>query len=209
MTEPPPISITGVILAGGKARRMGGQDKGLLPLLGRPMIEYVLDALTPEVDRLLINANRNEEVYARYGVPVIPDLVPDYAGPLAGIAAAMAAADTDYVLSVPCDGPVLPGGLASRLVAALNRHRAEIATVHDGTRLQPVYALLSRSLLSSLDAYLENDGRKIDRWYQQHQLTIVDFSDQPDAFANINTAEELLAAETRLAKTLSSEGDTR
>ncbi len=207
MTDPISISVTGVILAGGRARRMGGQDKGLLPLLGRPMIEYVLDALAPEADRVLINANRNEEIYARYGVPVIPDLVPDYAGPLAGIAAAMAAADTDYVLSVPCDGPVLPGGLVSRLAEALIRHRADIATVHDGTRLQPVYALLSRGLLSSLDAYLENEGRKIDRWYQQHQLTIVDFSDQPDAFANINTSDELLAAETRLAEALSSKGD--
>ncbi len=207
MTDPTPISITGVILAGGKARRMGGQDKGLLPLLGRPMIEYVLDALAPEVDRVLINANRNEAIYSRYGVPVVPDLIPDYAGPLAGIAAAMAAAETDSVLSVPCDGPVLPGGLVSRLAAALSRHRAEIATVHDGSRLQPVYALLSRSLLSSLNEYLENEGRKIDRWYEQHRLTIVDFSDQPHAFANINTKEELLAAESRLAESPASNGN--
>lgn len=188
---------------------MGGQDKGLLPLLGRPMIEYVLDALTPEVDRVLINANRNEKIYARYRVPVIPDLVPDYAGPLAGIAAAMAVAETDYVLTVPCDGPLLPGGLVLRLAAALHTHQAEIATVHDGTRLQPVYALLSRGLLSSLDAYLDNQGRKIDRWYQQHRLTIVDFADQPDAFANINTREELLLAETRLAETLPAKGDPK
>ncbi len=187
---------------------MDGQDKGLLPLLGRPMIEYVLDALVPEVDRVIINANRNQKIYANYGIPVIPDLVQDYAGPLAGIAAAMAVAETDYVLTVPCDGPLLPVGLVPRLAAALTTRRAEIATVHDGTRLQPVYALLSRGLAASLDSYLDNQGRKIDRWYRQHRLTIVDFADQPDAFANVNTGEDLLLAEARLADILRAKGES-
>lgn len=190
--------ITAVILAGGQARRMGGQDKGLLELAGRPMIEHIITALTPQASNLLINANRNLERYREYGLPVIPDLMGEYFGPLAGMASGMRAAQTRYLLTVPCDSPFVPAGLASILLGALQAKRAEISAAHDGQRLQPVFALLRCDLLPDLLAYLEQGGRKIDTWYARHRLALADFSRWPDAFLNINTPEDRRVVEHRL-----------
>lgn len=187
--------VTGVVLAGGRGRRMGGQDKGLVEFRGRALIEWVLEALDPQVDALLINANRNQARYAAYGYPVVMDELADYQGPLAGFAAALRAAPTELLLTVPCDGPLLPADLVQRLRTAMERGEADIAVAHDGRRMQPVYALLRVSLLPSLESFLAAGERKIDRWYERHVCASVDFSDRPETFANVNSAEERAALE--------------
>lgn len=194
----PRKTVTGVILAGGRARRMGGTDKGLHPLAGRPMIEYVLDALRPQVDSLLINANRNRDAYARYGYPVISDETGDFPGPLAGMAAAMAQARSGSILTVPCDGPWLPADLAPRLAQARAEAKVPICMAHDGERDQPVFALLDCALLPSLRTYLAEGGRKIDRWYAQCGVATADFSDCPEVFINVNTPEDSARVAARL-----------
>lgn len=159
------------------------------------MVAHIIEQLAPQVDRIFINANRNTDSYARFGFPVIADRIDGYAGPLAGVAASMERCTTDLLLTVPCDGPRLPEGLSERLLLGLREQDAEIAVAHDGKRMQPVYALLVRRLLPSLDAYLRAGDRKIDLWYARHRLATVDFSDQSEAFVNINSPEELAAAE--------------
>ncbi|MCB2261983.1 MAG: molybdenum cofactor guanylyltransferase [Candidatus Thiosymbion ectosymbiont of Robbea hypermnestra] len=203
---PPKSDITGVILAGGQARRMGGQDKGLVPVAGRPMIDHILRALRPQVGPLLINANRNLDDYRRFGHPVIPDILGDFYGPLVGMASALKAARTDYLLTVPCDSPLFPADLAETLYGALHAQRAEIGVAHDGARMQPVFALLRRDLLTDLLAYLEAGGRKIDTWYAQHRLVIVDFSDRTDTFFNVNTQQQRRTLEQKLGKLSKSSG---
>ena len=196
--------ITGIILAGGRARRMGGIDKGLAELAGRPLIEWVLEGLSPQTGNVLINANRSQSEYAAYGHPVIADTVGGYCGPLAGIAAGLAAADTDYIVTCPCDSPLVPPDLVSRLYQHMQTDRAQLAVAHNGERLQPVFALLARDLLPSLESYLAEGGRKIDRWYEQHGMSAVDFSDHPEAFMNINTPDDIAALTARLSKSGSS-----
>ncbi|MFQ5995855.1 MAG: molybdenum cofactor guanylyltransferase MobA [Acidiferrobacterales bacterium] len=191
--------ITGVVLAGGRARRMGGIDKGLLTLNGRPMIEHVLDVLRPQVDNIIINANRNQERYQAFGYEVVPDKVGEYFGPLAGMASAMEATSTKYILTVPCDSPLISDDLTARLYAALLDNNAEIAVAHDGERMQPVFALLQRDLLSSLVTYLDSGERKIDRWFDKHRVAVCLFEDRPEMFTNVNSPEERTALEAKLA----------
>jgi molybdenum cofactor guanylyltransferase len=187
-----PLSdVTAVVLAGGRARRMGGHDKGLIELNRVPLIEYALVALQGQVDTILINANRNIERYAGLGYPVIEDRHIGFNGPLAGMASALLAMHTRYLVTVPCDSPALPQDLVDRLLHARSDADAELAVAHDGTRMQPVFALLERTLLPSLERFLEADGRKIDQWYAQHRFALADFSDQPNAFINVNTPEDL------------------
>lgn len=183
-------SITAVILAGGKARRMGGQDKGLVELAGRPLIEHVIARIEPQVSRILINANRNTEQYARYGYPVVSDSLSDFQGPLAGFLAAMQQVESDFIVTIPCDGPCLPDDLINRLYNAQQAAKAEIAVAHDGNRMQPVYALISTRLQQSLNDFLSSGERKIDWWYARHNTVTADFSDAPETFLNINTLEE-------------------
>ena len=182
--------ITGVILAGGKGRRMGGLDKGLVEYQQKPLVVHVIERLEPQVGSLLINANRNADKYQSYGFPVIADQLADYQGPLAGFSAAMIAAKTDYVLTVPCDGPLLPTDLVSRLVKAMDRQNAEISVAHDGQRLQSVYALIKRDLLSSLQACIQTGQRRVDAWYASQAIALSDFSDTPESFLNINFPED-------------------
>ncbi|HRP86122.1 MAG TPA: molybdenum cofactor guanylyltransferase MobA [Gammaproteobacteria bacterium] len=191
--------ITAVILAGGRATRMGGEDKGLVELAGRPMIVHVLAALAPQVERVIINANRNLARYAAFGWPVVTDEDSGFLGPLAGLAAGLRAAATPLVLTAPCDSPLVAPDLAERLYSALEDEGAEIAVPHDGERLQPVFALVRRELGDSLAAYLGGGDRKIDRWFAQHRLARVDFSDRPENFVNVNDPEERAAVEARLA----------
>ena len=182
--------VTAVILAGGKGRRMEGEDKGLVELAGRPLVEYVIEATGPQVEAIMLNANRNQQRYARYGYPVISDALEDYQGPLAGFLSALHNAATSHVVTLPCDGPFIAGDLVERLMTALNTHDADIAVAHDGERMQPVYSLIPTRLSSSLKAFLDTGERKIDRWYAQLRVALADFSDCADTFRNINTAEQ-------------------
>lgn len=200
MAEVEQSALTALILAGGQGRRLGGRDKGLVELAGRPIIEWVLQGIGPQVGRVLINANRNQARYAAYGHPVINDELADYQGPLAGFAAGMARAETPWLLTLPCDGPLVPPELAARMRAALAGQDAELAVAHDGERLQPVYALLPVSLARSLQAFLATGDRKIDRWYAQHRMATVDFSDCRDCFGNVNSPEDQQRLAARLEK---------
>lgn len=187
--------ITGVVLAGGKGRRMGGVDKGLQLFRGRTLIESVLARLQPQVSEILISANQNLSTYRKFGHKVTDDLVTGYAGPLAGLHSALSAASHDLVLTVPCDSPFLPEDLAARLEAALNANDAEIAVARTGQQAHPVFCLARRALLPHLARFLSEGGRKIDAWYANLNMTDVAFDDQADAFANFNTLAELRAAE--------------
>lgn len=190
MKVPPAEQVSGVILAGGRGRRMGGRDKGLVELAGRPLIEHVLEGLRPQVGRILINVNRNRERYAAYGESLVGDALDGFQGPLAGFAAAMQACATPWILTVPCDGPRVPPRLLERLGRALAEADAELAVAHDGQRLQPVYALLGVNLYPSLQAFLQAGDRKIDLWYARHRMATADFSDCQEVFRNINTPQQ-------------------
>ena len=191
-------NITGIILAGGQARRMGGQDKGLISLAGKPMIEYVLKAIEPQVDTIIINANRNQSLYEKYGFPVVADQIDGYCGPLAGMASGLEQAKTPFVVTVPCDSPFIPDDLVHKLYLTLQHEDAEICTARSNDRLQPVFTLMKSELFNSILDFLNNGERKIDKWFDKHRLAIADFSDQPDTFININSTEELDEIEFKL-----------
>jgi len=188
--------ITGVILAGGLGRRMGGIDKGLQELRGRPMVHWVVERLAPQVDELLINANQNGERYAAFGHRVVPDQIPDFAGPLAGLHAALSAAAHPLVATAPCDSPFLPADLVSRLFSALTATNADLAVARTFDQPHPVFCLCRRDVLPHLTEFLAGGGRKIDRWYATLKVVEVAFDDEADAFENINTREELGRFET-------------
>lgn len=199
--------ITGLILAGGRGSRMGGVDKGLQPFRGLPLAQHALMRLAPQVGSVMINANRNLPTYASFGAPVWPDGLADYAGPLAGFLAGMEHCATPWLLTVPCDTPLFPSDLATRMAAAATAEGADIAMAaapeqgdDGGTRVrtQPVFCLLRVGLLESLMRFTQEGGRKIDRWTEQHRCAIVAFDrpdDDPLAFRNTNTLAELHALE--------------
>jgi len=194
-------NITGVVLAGGQGRRMGGRDKGLVTLAGRLMIEHVITRLEPQVGSLVISANRNIEAYRALGFPVVSDADSGFLGPLAGFLAAMRMADTPFILTSPCDTPLVCVDLAERLWRGLTEADAEIAVPHDGSYLQTVFALISTSLADSLENYLSEGGRKIDRWYETRRMATVDFSDARDTFINVNDADQHAEMEAKMAST--------
>ncbi len=191
--------ITGVILAGGQGRRMGGVDKGLQYLNGRPLVQWVLERLAPQVHTVLISANQNPERYAEFGCPVLPDVIPGFAGPLAGLQAALAHAATPLIATVPCDSPFLPVDLVERLHAALQARHADLAVPRTGDRAQRAFCLTRRELLPKLDAFLNSGERKVGLWHASLNVVEVAFDDQADAFSNINTAEELAHCKQRPA----------
>ena len=197
--DTPSGDITGLVLAGGLARRMGGIDKGLVKIGGKPMIEHVLAALRPQVGRLLINANRNLDTYARYGVRVVPDSIVGYQGPLAGISSALSVVETPFLLTAPCDSPLLAPDLAARMYSALAAAQADLAVAHDGERQQPVFLLLRRELAPDLRAYLEGGDRKIDLWFARHRVANADLSHRRDSFVNVNDEAEQKRVEALLA----------
>jgi molybdopterin-guanine dinucleotide biosynthesis protein A len=192
--------ITGVILAGGRGSRMGNVDKGLKPLRGKPMVQWVIERLEPQVDELLINANQNLEIYGRLGHRVIPDEIGGFAGPLAGLERGLAEARHPLVATAPCDSPFLPADLIARLHAALAREKAEIAVARTGDQPHPVFCLCRSEVREGLTAFLSAGGRKIDAWYARLKSIEVPFDDQPDAFSNINTPDELQSFESCLAR---------
>ena len=194
--------ITGLILAGGRAQRMGGIDKGLVPFMGKPLIEHAVTRLTPQVATILINANRNHDHYAQYGHAVIADHHPDFAGPLAGFAAGLEHCNTEYLLSVPCDSPVFPLNLSEQMLEAMINTQSDVvyASSADPSGViwtQPVFCLMRRGVKQSLQDFLGHEGRKIDRWFETLPSSTVIFSDAA-AFANTNTPEELQALEQAL-----------
>ncbi|MCA1773692.1 MAG: molybdenum cofactor guanylyltransferase [Halomonas sp.] len=193
--------LTGMILAGGEGRRMGGRDKGLEPFAGLPLVAHVIQRFDGRVAELLINANRNSDAYEMFADRVVADLVIDgaeggFKGPLMGIYSGLRAAKTPWLLVAPCDSPALPNDLVARMVAGIGEH--DIAVAFDGERLHPVVALLRTSLADDLAATLAQGERKIDRWYACHAWCKVDMSDCPEAFANLNTEEEKIRLEAAL-----------
>jgi molybdopterin-guanine dinucleotide biosynthesis protein A len=181
--------VTGIVLAGGQGRRMGGVDKGLQLLHDKPMVEHVIGRLAPQVDEILINANQNLEAYGRYGYRVVPDAIGGFAGPLAGLHAGLGAARHPFALTVPCDSPFLPADLFSRLKNEL--HEKDLAVAKTGDQPHPVFSLVRVSVLDHLSRFLSAGGRKIDAWYSTLKIVEVPFDDEADAFRNINTREEL------------------
>ena len=195
----PDRRVTGVILAGGQARRMGGIDKGLVELNGVTMCKIVIDLLQPQVSEVLVNANRNLGVYTNYGVRVVQDKTPGYLGPLAGLASAMNVATTPWIITVPCDGPFLNRDYVARMISMIDED-VEIVVAKDSDRMQPTYILAKIKLLDSLNRFLCSGERKIDRWFVKHHYAEADFSDTPDCFLNINTIQDRDEAQSRMGQ---------
>ena len=185
------ISISAVILAGGQAKRMGGVDKGLQTLHGKPLFQFIYDRLHSQVEHISVNANRNQAIYATAGVPVFGDNIGGFQGPLSGILTALERADTDFVLFVPCDSPFFPDNLLEKLKSAVVFHGVSIAYVHDGEREHPTFCLMAHSLKEKLAAYLAAGERRMLQFMRQNGAVSVDFSENKAAFTNINTLDEL------------------
>ncbi|MGJ0483377.1 MAG: molybdenum cofactor guanylyltransferase MobA [Methylomicrobium sp.] len=190
-------TVAGVILAGGLARRMNNQDKGLILYHGRPLVCYAIDALAGAMSEIIINANRNIEQYGQFGHPVVPDQTASFDGPLAGILTAMLHTDAEVLIVLPCDSPLIRTEHILKLLAARAECDADIASAHDGERLHPVFLALKTRLKDSLQEYLSRGERKIDRWLEQHKLVLADFSATPEIFTNINTMTELNSLEAQ------------
>jgi molybdopterin-guanine dinucleotide biosynthesis protein A len=176
---------------------MGGVDKGLQLLQGRPLIEHVIERLRPQVDHVLINANQNLERYAEFSCPVVPDRIAGFAGPLAGLDAGLHASNAPLLVTVPCDSPFLPDDLVARLATARSAIDADIAVARTGDQPHPVFALVCARVRPHLADFLARGERKIDRWYADLNVVEVAFDDEADAFANINTRAELAQHEQR------------
>ncbi len=189
-------AVTGLILAGGQGRRMGGVDKGLQLLRGKPMVAWVLERLAPQVDEVIVNANQNASAYGGFGHRVVPDQIGGFAGPLAGLQAGLAAAAHPLVVTVPCDSPFLPLDLVVRLRDAMQSGGADLAVAKTGEQPHPVFSLVRTAVLANLTDFLARGGRKIDAWYAALQVVEVPFDDEAEAFSNINTREELKGFES-------------
>lgn len=194
-----PVSC--IILCGGRATRMGGIDKGLVSLQQKPLIQHVIERLKPQVDEILINANREFEQYQTFGLPVLQDshenFIGTYIGPLAGFSLGLQHAKHDYLLTVPCDSPFLPQDLTQRLLSSLITHQADIAVASSDGDAHPVFCLCKNSVLPSLTAYLANGERRVSSWQKGQKYIEVDFSDCSDAFINLNTFEDVAALELK------------
>jgi molybdopterin-guanine dinucleotide biosynthesis protein A len=187
--------ITGLILAGGRGSRMGSVDKGLQLFKGKPMVAHVLARLQPQVDEILINANRNINDYEKFGFRIIPDAIDGFAGPLAGLHIGMTHASHPLVATVPCDSPFLPLDLITRLFAAMQKSNADLAVAKTFDQPHPVFCLVKTSLAPHLQIFLRSGQRKIDKWYATLSVVEVQFDDEEAAFSNINTIEELKSFE--------------
>ena len=192
--------VTGVILAGGLARRMNNQDKGLINYKGRPMVSYAIAALAAVADQSFINANRNREQYQKFGLPVIADQTDSFDGPLAGVLTAMIHTDADVLVVMPCDSPLIKAEHLQKLLATRAEHDADVAVAFDGKRLHPVFLAIKTSLKTSLQDYLASGQRKMDSWLEQQKMMKADFSNDPEVFININTLTELSELEAKDAK---------
>lgn len=201
-------TVTGLLLAGGQGTRLGGVDKGLQFWRGRPLAQQVLARLAPQVDTVLVNCNRNQDAYAAFGYPLVSDLAAGFPGPLAGLQTGLQACRMPYLVTVPCDAPFVPMDLVARLLAAVQAAsdisqvpQAAIAVQQQAgeTVWQPVFALYACSVRASLEAFLQQGMQQVRRWQKSLPHVLVDFSDQPQAFANLNTPEEWAASETQVS----------
>jgi molybdopterin-guanine dinucleotide biosynthesis protein A len=188
-------SVTGLILAGGKGSRMGGVDKGLQLFRGRRLVDHVYERLAPQVGGVMINANQNQDEYRSFGGRVVSDAIGGFAGPLAGLHAGLSVSKRPFLASVPCDSPFLPADLIERLYKRIDEAGAELAVAKTGDQPHPVFSLMRRGVLDHLAGFLKDGGRKIDAWYASLSVVEVAFDDEPEAFSNINTLEELASFE--------------
>ena len=195
-----PPKITALIIAGGRGSRMGSVDKGLQLFKGKPMVAHVLERLSPQVDEVIINANRSIEQYAAFGHRVVPDAIDGFAGPLAGLHVGMTQATTTLLATVPCDSPFLPLDLVTRLHTAMELGNVDLAVAKTYDQAHPVFCLVKRDLEPHLREFLASGQRKIDKWYATLRVVEVQFDDQESAFANINTEVELRELESTRAK---------
>jgi molybdopterin-guanine dinucleotide biosynthesis protein A len=173
---------------------MGGVDKGLVMLAGRPLVAHVIERLAPQVGAIVVNANQNLERYREFGHRVVPDAIGGFAGPLAGLHVGLTVARTPWVATAPCDSPFLPADVVARLGIAAIANRAQLAVAKTGDQAHPVFALVDRTVLPHLEHFVQHGGRKIDTWYATLAVTEVSFDDEADAFRNINTRAELEAS---------------
>ena len=192
------MAVSSIILAGGRATRMGGVDKGLVVLQQEALTAHVIARLKSQVDEIFISANREIETYKTFGYPVLQDANADFIGPLAGFFLGLQNAQYDYVLTVPCDSPLLPLDLAERLLSGMSASGADIAVASSDENSHPVFCLMKKSVLPSLLAYIERGERKVSAWQKSQQLVEVDFSDCSEAFTNLNTFDDLAAVELKL-----------
>lgn len=192
--------ITGLILAGGQGSRMNGADKGLLEICGATLLAAILEILQPQVANLMISANRNLSAYRQYGYPVLTDTIAGYPGPLGGILSAMDHCDTEFLLTVPCDAPLLAGDYATRMYRSLVQAGADAGVAHDGVRMQPVYSLVHRQCKESLEKYLQAGHHSAQGWVQSLHPVMVDFSDRREQFYNLNTSQDRRILEELLGK---------
>lgn len=191
-------AVCGLLLAGGRASRLGGEDKGLVELCGQPLIAHGIRRLSPQVDTLLISANRNLPRYRDFGLAVIEDEFGDFEGPLAGLLRGLEACEAPLLATLPCDAPLAPPDLVERLHAALKESGARAAIADDGERLQPLFGLFRRELAPDLADWLGRGGRKVQDWVTSLRPAVVDFSHCPQAFRNVNTPGDLAALRQRL-----------
>lgn len=191
------MPISAIILSGGRATRMGGVDKGLVTLQNKPLIQHVVERLKPQVDEIFINANREIAAYEAFGLPVLKDENDDFIGPLAGFLLGLKHAKHEYVLTVPCDSPLLPLDLTERLLNAMNKARADIAVASSDGNAHPVFCLMKKCVLPSLIEFLEAGERKVSTWQKSLNYIEVDFSDNSDGFINLNTFDDLKTLELK------------
>ena len=189
--------VTGVILAGGLARRMENQDKGLIRFKGQPLVSYAIAAMSPVADQAIINANRNLSDYQQFGLPVVSDQTDSFDGPLAGILAAMLVAESGILLVTPCDSPLVKASHLKKLLLTRKEHDADVAVAFDGERLHPVFLALKTSLKSNLHDYLQSGQRKLEHWLKQQNFVMVDFSKESNIFININSLPDLADLESQ------------
>ena len=192
-------TISAIILSGGRATRMSGVDKGLISLQNKPLIQHVISRLQLQVDEILINANREIAQYQAFGLTVLQDENQDFAGPLAGILLGLKHAKQELVLSVPCDSPLLPLDLAARLYNSMLENRTDIAVGSSDGNAHPVFCLMKKSVLRSLQAFMDAGERKVSAWQKSQKYIEVDFNDCSDAFVNLNTPQDLAGLEQKLA----------
>ncbi|MFN2308898.1 MAG: molybdenum cofactor guanylyltransferase MobA [Gammaproteobacteria bacterium] len=198
MPDIPSHAITALILTGGRASRMGGDDKGLLDCAGRPLIEHVLARVTPCVAAVLISANRHLDRYRGYGHPVLADAAADFSGPLAGIARGLEHCPTEWLWVLPCDAPLFEASLLTRLRDACRAPGTTAAVPMEGSRMQSTFALLHRETRASLHAYRDQGRRAVGDWLRTLPAAEVDCRDHPEWFVNLNTPAELAACAARL-----------
>jgi molybdopterin-guanine dinucleotide biosynthesis protein A len=189
------MTISAVILSGGRAIRMGGIDKGLVSLHGKPLVQHVIERVEPQVNEVLINANRELAVYQSFGLPVLTDEHADFIGPLAGFYIGLSQAKYPYLFTAPCDVPYLPNNVVSRLYQALSDLKADIAVAKSNGHVHPVISLCRASTLDSLTATIQQNERKVSAWQQSLNYIEVNFDDCSDAFINLNTLADLALLE--------------